>query len=162
MKRNMLILFLSLIALALSCYANAQTSGSSSASKSTQSSATVEALIAAQERETWDAMKRHDPAAFARLCLEECVEIYSNGHVLTLQDVLAQEPDTEIKEFQMEDVKVSLLNEQTAIIRYKVLAKTSYKGKENPARWKLASAVWVKRGTEWKAALYQETLMPQP
>jgi uncharacterized protein (TIGR02246 family) len=160
MKRNMLIL--SLIAFALFCDAIAQTSDSPGASKSGQPSATVEALIAAQERETWDAMKRHDPAAFARLCLEECVEIYGDGQVLTVQDVLAQEPDTEIKEFQMEEVKVSVLNEKTAIIRYKVLAKVTYKGEENPARWMLASAVWVKRGNAWKAALYQETPMPQP
>lgn len=56
----------------------------------------------------------------------------------------------------MDDVVVTVLSDAMALIRYKIAAKWVYKGKELPVEKMLASAVWIKRGRDWKAAMYQE------
>lgn len=123
--------------------------------------AAIEAQIIANERESWEAVKRHDAKAFANLCTDDEIEIFGDGSVLTGKEVTDQVPDTVISEYKMEDITVSVPNKHTAIIRYKIWARMSYKGQETPPQWMLASAVYVKMGDAWKAALYQETPAPK-
>ena len=65
-----------------------------------------------------------------------------------------------LDEYKMDDVVVTILSDTLALIRYKIFAKYTYKGKELPAENMLASAVWIKRGGDWKAATYQEVKLP--
>ncbi|MDI1337746.1 MAG: nuclear transport factor 2 family protein [Lacunisphaera sp.] len=125
--------------------------------------AAIEAKIAANEKDTWEALKRHDASAYAKLSLPGSWGIFEIGSLQITQKVTAQGPGTEILEYKMDDVRVLVLNEQTAIIHYKISTRISSHGKESPAQWMLASAVWVKMGKVWKAAMYQETpLLKQP
>ena len=57
----------------------------------------------------------------------------------------------------MADHKVVMIDKRAAIIRYKVMVKGSYKGKEFVPHWSVASAVWVNRAGKWQNILYQET-----
>jgi hypothetical protein len=162
MKKHLFVLLLATCALA--GFAWAQTAPAPAATvKPGQSAdtAAIEAQIIALEKGTWEAVKRHDAKAFAAVCLDDCVEIWGDGSVLTIKEVLDQVPDTVISEYKMEDVTVSVLNQHTALIRYKIWARTSFKGQETPPQWMLASAVWVKKGDAWKAAFYQETPAPK-
>ena len=118
-------------------------------------------MIIALEREGWEACKRHDTLSFASLCLKDQYEIWGDGQLLTTKEVISQIRDTEILEYTMEDIRVFNPNDQTAIVRYKIFAKTSYKGVVIPAEWMIASSVWVKMGQTWKFAMYQETLLPK-
>lgn len=117
-------------------------------------------LLKAQEIETWEAVKRHDAASFASLCLDSAFEIYGDGSLLPVKDVIAQIPDTEIPEYKVEDMQVFQVSAETALVRYRVFAKVSYKGETAPPRWMLATAVWIQTPKGWKAAMYQETPLP--
>lgn len=119
-----------------------------------------EAQLIALETGTWVSAKKHDVAAFAAVCLPDCIEIWGDGTVVPIKEVLAQVPDTEWLEYRLEDFKVTFPTENTGLVRYRVWARTTYKGRENTPQWMLASSVWVKSGDTWKAAWYQET--PEP
>ena len=123
--------------------------------------AALEAELIALEKGTWEAAQRHDVKAFAAVCLDDCVEIWGDGSVLPIKEVLAQVPDTVISEYKIEDIAVTFPIKSTALVRYKVWAKTSYKGQENPPQWMIATAVWVHKDGAWKAAFYQETPAPK-
>lgn len=159
-----LVLLLSLALAALTGFANPLPESASTApvtSSNQNPSDKIEILLAAQERETWEAVKRHDAAAFANLCLENIYEIYGDGTLLTLKDMVEQIPDTDILEYTIEDLKVIRSTAETALVRYRIFAKVSYKGVVAPPAWMLASAVWVKTPKGWKAAMYQETPLPK-
>lgn len=121
-----------------------------------------ETQLIALETGTWVSAKAHDVAAFAAVCLPDCIEIWGDGTVLPIQEVLAQVPDTEFREYRLDDFKVTFPAKNTGLVRYRVWSRTAYKGVETPPRWMLATAVWVKNGDTWKAAWYQETPEPVP
>ena len=123
--------------------------------------AALEAQLKALEIGTWEAVQRHDAKAFAAVCLPDCLEIYGDGTVLTIKEVLDQVQDTNIVDYKIEDLAVTFPAANTALVRYRIWAKVTYKGQENPAQWMYATAVWVKQGKAWKAACYQETPIPK-
>jgi hypothetical protein len=123
--------------------------------------AALEAELIALKKGTWEAARRHDAKAFAAMCLDDCVEIYGDGTVLPIKKVLAQVPDTVLAEYKIEDIAVTFPVKKTALVRYKIWAKMSYKGQETPPQWVYATAVWVKKEGAWKTAFYQETPLPK-
>ena len=132
----------------------------SAAPKTPPVTETIEAKIKANERETWDALIRHDASTYAKLSLPGGWGIFEIGSLQITQKVTAQVPRTEILEYKMDDIQVLVLNEHTAIIHYKIFARMSANGKESPGKWLQGSTVWVKMGKAWKAAMYQETPLP--
>ncbi len=151
MKRSLPVLLLAAWALAGPVFAQANPSAT----------AALPARLIALEKGTWDAVRNHDVKAFAAVCLDDCVEIYGDGSVLSIKEVLAQVPDTGLSECKFEDFTVSFPIPQTALVRYRVWARTSYKGQETRPQWMLATAVWVEKDGDWKAAFYQETPAPK-
>ena len=118
-------------------------------------------LLVSLEKEGWEACKRHDTIAFATLCTKDQFEIWGDGQLLTARDIISQIPDTEILEYSMDDIEVLFPAKKTAIVRYKILSKVSYKGTLIPSQWMIASSVWVKNKNGWKFAMYQETPLPE-
>jgi len=122
--------------------------------------AAVKEVVRQHEKAALEAFKTHDKEAYAKLCCEEFYEITSDGTINTLQAELKELDDYVLGEYKMDDIVVTILSDTVALIRYKILAKWTYKGKELPAENMLASAVWIKRGGDWKAATYQEVKLP--
>ena len=122
--------------------------------------AAVKAVVRQHEKAALEAFKTHDKEAYAKLCCEEFYEITSDGTINTLQAELKELDDYVLGEYKMDDIVVTILSDTVALIRYKIIAKWTYKGKELPAENMLASAVWIKRGGDWKAATYQEVKLP--
>ena len=122
--------------------------------------AAVKEVVRQHEKAALEAFKTHDKEAYAKLCCEELYEITSDGTINTLQAELKELDDYVLGEYKMDDIVVTILSDTVALIRYKILAKWTYKGKELPAENMLASAVWIKRGGDWKAATYQEVKLP--
>lgn len=158
MKNHHLVLFFT--SLALLTPSLAQPGPVSAAPKTPPAAETIEAKIRANEKDTWEALKRHDASAYAKFSLPGAWGIFEIGSLQVTQKVTAQVPRTEILEYKMDDIKVSVLNEHTAIIHYKIFARMSANGKEIPGKWLQGSTVWVKMGKAWKAAMYQETPLP--
>ena len=162
MNRPLLVLLLATWALAGLAFAQSSpsTAPGTKAGKPAKTTA-LETELIALEKGTWEAVQRHDAKAFAAVCLNDCVEIWGDGSVLPIKEVLAQVPDTVITEYKIEDITVTFPIEQTALVRYKIWARTSYKGQETPPQWMHATAVWVKKDGAWKSAFYQETPLPK-
>lgn len=118
--------------------------------------AAVKSRVIEREKATLQAWKTHDKKAYKELCLPTFYEITSSGSVNNLEDQLKQLDDYTLSDYQMTDVVVTLVSETTALIRYKIRAHYSHKGKELPEDNMMASAVWILQGSEWKAATYQE------
>ena len=66
--------------------------------------------------------------------------------------------DYTLTEYEMEDVVVTVVSPDVALIRYGIRAQYAYKGKVLPVDPIVASAVWIKKGGVWKAATYQEVV----
>jgi len=118
--------------------------------------AEIKATIAKREKQALETFKTHDKKLYAELCLPDFYEITSEGTINTLQDELKELDDYVLGDYRMEDVVVTVLSRTTALIRYKIHAQYTFKGKPLPVESILATAVWVKEGNEWKAATYQE------
>jgi hypothetical protein len=124
--------------------------------------ASISTLIVQHEKATLEAFKTHDKKSYARLCLPGFYEITSGGTINTLEDELRELDDYVLGEYRMEDVVVTVLSSTAALIRYRISARYTYKGKPLPVETMLASAVWVRRGNDWKAATYQEVKAQTP
>jgi uncharacterized protein (TIGR02246 family) len=160
MRKSLSVLLLATWALAGLALAETAPAPAPAPAKPSKTAA-LEAQLKALEVGTWEAAKRHDAKAFGDVCLPDCIEIYGDGTVLTIKEVLEQVPDVNIAEFKIEDMAVTFPAKNTALVRYKAWASTTYKGQATPPQWVYATAVWVKKDGAWKAALYQETPVPK-
>jgi hypothetical protein len=117
--------------------------------------------IVARETAALETFKNHNKTLLKQLCLPGFYEITSDGSVNTLGDELLELDDYVLGRYKMEDVVVTLLPNDVALIRYKITAAYAYKGKLLPVYPMLATAVWIKVGAVWKAATYQEVRLPE-
>jgi len=122
----------------------------------------IYATVIRHEQAALDAFKTHDKASYLQLCLPTFYEITSDGTINTLQDQLRELDDYVLGEYRMEDTVVTVVAPSVALIRYKITAEYTYKGKKLPVIPVLASAVWILRDGAWKAATYQEVKLPGP
>ena len=116
----------------------------------------LKSTIVSRETAALESFRNHDKALFKQLCLPGFYEVTSDGSINTLEDELQELDDYVLGDYKMEDVVVTLLPNNVALIRYNISAEYTYKGKVLPVYPMLATAVWVKVGTLWKAATYQE------
>ncbi len=68
-------------------------------------------------------------------------------------------PDHKFTEYSPGKIQVTMLSKDTALARFILVQKGTYKGRPMPAR-SFASAVWVRRAGKWQEAFYQETPLP--
>jgi hypothetical protein len=131
-------------------------------SAASDNSAKIQAAVLEREKAALNAFRTHDKDSYLGLCLPSFYEITSDGTINTLQDQLNELDDYVLGDYRMEDVVVTVVMSAVALIRYKISAEYTYKGKKQPVVPVLASAVWVLRDGEWKAATYQEVKLPAP
>lgn len=104
-----------------------------------------------------DAFKNRDADKIQRLITDNHVAITSYyGGPQNKAEQLKTLPDLKMSEYSSTDVKVTLLDKDTALVTYALTLKGTYKGKELPAK-NYAAAVWVLQGGKWLEAFYQET-----
>jgi hypothetical protein len=151
---SLLTWFVSCFALALALAGNAVAV--------TDDQTAIRAAVLQHEQAALNAFRTHDKASYLRLCLPSFYEITSDGTINTLEDQLTELEDYVLGEYRMEDAVVTVISPSVALIRYKITAEYTYKGKRLPVIPVLASAVWILRDGEWKAATYQEVKLPAP
>ena len=108
------------------------------------------------------------PALHGRLFPPESLKILQVGAQLgiglymfvvglqTKTEQVKSMPDFKLSEYGMGEMKVALLNKETALVTYPLTLKGTYKGKTVPLK-NYASALWVLQGGKWLEAFYQET-----
>ncbi len=116
-------------------------------------------VIVQHEKAALEVFKTHDKTAFLKLVRPDFYEITSGGEINGVSEQLQELDEYVLGNYRMDDVVVTVVSPTVALIRYKVTAEYSFKGKKLPVQPVLANAVWIKEGTTWRAALYEEVLL---
>jgi hypothetical protein len=138
---------------------NASTNANTAAPKM---AAPSEADIIAKEKAAWDAIKQKDYAAFGNMLASDYVEVTDQG-VMDKAGIVADVKDFILTDVTFADWKMSLIDNDAAILTYSLTQKATYKGKDVPPGPYRAAAAWVNRDGKWQAFFYQQTpVKPMP
>jgi hypothetical protein len=122
-----------------------------------QNNQSVEAEIIALEKRGFEAWKNKDKKFFQDTMLEESLALYSAGVANKEQWAqLIVDPNCTVKTYDLDNIKVTMMNKDTALLTYRYTHDTVCKGKQEPSPvW--ASTLFVKRGKKWLQIFHQET-----
>src|SRR5438105_12740576 len=127
------------------------------ASAKMSGNAATEQKLVDMEKSLWEAWKNHDSAPFQKLLSSDSVNVNSMGVVGTEQavkDIGAS--DCKVNSYSVEDPKSTWVDKDAVLLTYKANQDAVCASQKLPsAVW--ASSLWVKKGSEWKAAFHQET-----
>jgi hypothetical protein len=107
----------------------------------------VETLVA-RENETWSLIKQKDLKGFASYLAEDFYDIFPDGKERTKSELLQFLGEAELKEYQLSHFRVTMLNQEAAIVTYQVDARALIQGKEISMKNSVTSG-WAKRGGKW-------------
>lgn len=121
----------------------------------------IEAEIIAQERLAFEAWKNKDPKPLQSSMLAESLSVFPAGIATKDQHIkLSTDPSCIVKNYTLDNIKVTMLNNTTALMIYRYTQDTVCNGKPEPSPvW--ASTVYLKRGKKWYGAFHQETIAMQ-
>ena len=127
--------------------------------------ATVEKELVELEKQYWQAIKDKDVDAAMRLTDDSCIITGAQGVArINRRDYagMLEGGSWTLHEFELsDDVQVSLLGDDVAIVAYQVREKLTVEGK--PVTLVAAdSSAWVRRGGRWVCALHTESIAGDP
>ena len=118
------------------------------------------------ERRFWNAMRDKDGEAASEMTNERCIVVGAQG-VSAIDPAtmsrLTKEGDWEIERYTFDEstAQVHFLNEDTALVAYRVTEKLTVGGK--PVNLEANdSSVWVRKNGEWLCAMHTESLAGDP
>jgi hypothetical protein len=122
-----------------------------------QTRAQSQKTIIETEKKLWEAWKNKDMKPFHANLTDDAVMIGDSGVADKKTSLAAMESMTcEVKSYELMDLKVTFLNNSTAILTYKSTQDATCGGEAVPPTvW--SSSVYVLRGGRWYAASHQET-----
>ena len=116
------------------------------------------------ETQFWNSMKNKDIDAALRLTYEPCIVAGAQGVSSIDKQTFAKMMATGawiLHDFLIRDIKVQQLNEEVAVIGYKVHEELTVDGK--PITLDAADAsTWVRKNGHWLCALHTESLAGDP
>ena len=123
-----------------------------------QTRAQSQRTIIETEKKLWEAWKNKDMKPFQANLSDDAVMIGDSGVADKKTSLTAMEGMAcEVKSYELMDLKVTFLNNSTAILTYKSTQDATCGGQAVPATvW--SSSVYVMRGGRWYAASHQETV----
>ncbi len=137
---------------------NKQNQGKSSQAASANSGkSSLEETIISMERRAWEAVKARDTKTFSELFAADGLLVDAGG--MTTRPAFFQSlPDLTITDYKLSDLKVTMIDKNTALITYRADSKGSFKGQPFPPNPAYTSTIWTKRGGKWVAIYHQETM----
>jgi hypothetical protein len=108
----------------------------------------AEQTLIENENETWRLIKQKDLTGFASYLAEDFYDIFPDGREQTKPEVLEFLRGAELKEFQLSNFRVTMLNAAAAIVTYHVNARALIEGEEACMKNSVTSG-WAKRGDRW-------------
>lgn len=119
--------------------------------------AATEQKLVETEKSLWEAWKNHDSGIFQKALTPESVNVTAMGIQGTEQTVKdAGSSDCKVNSYSLEDTKSTWVDKDAVLLTYKASQDAVCASQKLPsAVW--ASSLWVKKGSEWKAAFHQET-----
>ena len=132
--------------------------GSSSRSMSAmKGKVSLQEAITGMERRAWEAVKARDSKTFSDLFAADGT-MTDGGGIISRDSFLKTLPDLTISEYTLSDIKVMMIDKDSALITYKADVKGSFKGQAFPPNPTYVSSIWTKRGGKWMAVYHQETM----
>lgn len=126
----------------------------------------IELVIYGLEKQYWQAMKDNDQETMLSLTDDPCIVAGPQGVMkFTKKDFteMINKPQSyKLKDFKFyNDYQVSVLNEDTAVIAYKIHESLDVEGK--PISLDLAeSSTWRRRDGQWVCSLHTEVISGDP
>lgn len=119
-----------------------------------------------QERRFWDAMRDKDGEAASEMTADSCIVVGAQGVSAVDKKTMAKltnEGDWELERYTFDEstAQVQFLNEDVALVAYKVKEKLMVDGKPVNLEANDAS-VWVRKNGEWRCAMHTESLVGDP
>jgi hypothetical protein len=113
--------------------------------------------LVAVERKSWEAWQRRDSAFFQRVLSDDHVEVGAGGVTGKSSAVAGVgSPACVAASYAVDGFRLTLLNEQTAVLTYRAEQNTTCGGNPVPSpAW--ATSVYVRRGDRWLNAVFQQT-----
>jgi hypothetical protein len=108
----------------------------------------AEATLIEHENETWRLIKQKDLRGFARYLAEDFYDIFPDGQERTKSELLEFLRGAELKEFHLSNFRVTMLNDDAAIVTYHANARAVIGG-ENVSMKNEVTSGWAKRGGRW-------------
>ena len=122
--------------------------------------AAVAKQIEAMERALNTAVQKGDMAAFMANVAEDAVTMDGNG-AMTIAEFNKMFSQIKMESFTIDQVKVTFLTDNAAVITYRWTGKGSMMSMAFPSpTW--SSTTWVNRGGKWVAVFHQETPAAPP
>lgn len=118
------------------------------------------------ERRFWNAMRDKDGEAASGMTNDRCIVVGAQGVSAidpTTMARLTKEGDWELERYTFDEstAQVQFLNEDIALVAYKVKEKLTVDGK--PVNLEANdSSVWIRRDGEWLCAMHTESLAGDP
>lgn len=118
------------------------------------------------ERRFWNAMRDKDGEAASEMTADNCIVVGAQGVSAIDPDTMARltkEGDWELERYTFDDstAQVQFLNDDIALVAYKVKEKLTVEGK--PVKLEANDAsVWIRKNGEWLCAMHTESLAGDP
>jgi hypothetical protein len=104
--------------------------------------------LVACENETWSLIKRKDLKGFASYLAEDFYDIFPDGQERTKSELLEFLSGADLKDYRLSNFRVTMLNQDAAIVTYQVDARALIRGREISMNTSVTSG-WAKRGGRW-------------
>jgi hypothetical protein len=118
-------------------------------------------ILIAHENETWALIQRKDLQKFASYLAEDFYDIFPDGRERTKAELLEFLTDADLKDYELSNFRVTLLNDDAAIVTYEVDAHAVVKGEEVSMHNAVTSG-WVRRDGKWLNVSAVAAARPQP
>ena len=118
------------------------------------------------ERRFWNAMRDKDGEAASEMTADNCIVVGAQGVSAIDPDTMARltkTGDWELERYTFDEstAQVRFLNEDIALVAYKVKEKLTVEGKPVNLEANDAS-VWIRKNGEWLCAMHTESLAGDP
>ena len=147
MKRQFILCFITLVAIAPLCFGQAKPA---KAGKSAPS----ESAITDLEKSAWEAYKSKQADAFKKLLSKDYCGAYAEG-TKTLDTEVAEMAKTDLRDYSFADMKVVFPHADVAVITYKVTQQATSAGQDISGTYNSGS-VWMKKGGKWLGVFHTE------
>ena len=105
------------------------------------------------ERQVWEALRRGDGAADAKLLAENFLGVYDSGFASKAEHAAQLSDGPVVKDFELETPRLLRLSPTLALLAYRARWRD---GKGNPRR-AYVSSVWERRSEGWRNIFSQDT-----
>jgi ketosteroid isomerase-like protein len=104
--------------------------------------------LIAYEQETWSLIQQKDLQGFASYLAEDFYDIFPDGAERTKPELLEFLSGADLKDYRLSNFRVTMLNQDAAIVTYQVDADALIHGREISMNNSVTSG-WARRGGRW-------------